>query len=77
MEIGDGKKLFLPCLEPLFFLEKLALRAVPVPAGVVGYLYMTAVFARIEVSPQLRGPADLDGAHGAELIEGEFMSLSI
>ena len=38
---------------------------------------MTAVFTCIQVSPQRGGPADLDGAHGAELIEGKLVSLSV
>jgi hypothetical protein len=68
MEIGDGEE-FLPArLDPLLFLQKLTLGTMPVPAGVIGYLYMAAVLALVDVSPEFRGPADLYGPHGAQLV---------
>ena len=51
MEVLDGEEFFPPCLYPLLFLEELALRAVPVPAGVVGYLCVPALLALVDVTP--------------------------
>jgi hypothetical protein len=50
MEVFDGKKLFPPCLDPLLFLQKLTLGAVPVPARVIRYLDMAALLALVDVS---------------------------
>ena len=77
MEVLDGEELLPSCLDPLLFLEELALRAVPVPAGVVGYLEVAALLALVDVSSQCGGPADLDSVHGAQVSEGELMSFSV
>ena len=77
VEVLDGEELFPPCLDPLLFLQELTLGAVPVPARVVGYLDMAALLALVDVSPQCRGPADLDGVHGAQMVQGELMGVSV
>ena len=77
VEVLDGEELFPPCLDPLLFLQELALRTVPVPARVVGYLAMAALLALVDVSPQICRSADLDGVHGAQVSEGELMSFSV
>ena len=70
MEVLDGEELFPPCLDPLLFLQELTLRAVPVPARVVGYLEVAALLALVDVSPQICRSADLDGVHGAQVSSG-------
>jgi hypothetical protein len=52
MEVLNGEELFPPCLDPLLFPQELTLRAVPVPARVVGYLEVAALLALVDVSPQ-------------------------
>ena len=66
-----------PCLYPLLLLEELTLRAVPVPAGIVGYLEVAALLALVDMTPENRGPADLYRVHGAQVSEGEFMGFSV
>ena len=68
MEVRNGEKLTLPCLDPLFFFQELALGAVPVSTRVIRYLHVAAVLALVHVSPEFRGPADLDSAHGLKLL---------
>jgi hypothetical protein len=76
MEIRDGKKLLLPCFKPLLLFKKLTLGAMPVSAGVIGYFYVTAFFALIDVASEFSRSADLDGVHGAELIAGKSVGVS-
>ncbi len=77
MEVLNGEELFPPGLDPLLFLQELALGAVPVPARVVGYLEVAALLALVDVSPQCGSSADLDGVHGAQVSEGELMGVSV
>ena len=49
----------------------------PIPAGVIRYLHMTAVVALIFMATQGRGSAELDGAHDPQLIAGQPMGFSI
>ena len=77
VEVLDGEELFPPGLDPFFFFEELALRAVPVPARVVGYLEVAALLALVDVSPQTCRSADLDGVHGAQVVQGELMGVSV
>ena len=72
VEVLDGEELFPPCLDPLLFLQELTLRAVPVPARVVGYLEVAALLALVDVSPQTCRSADLDGVHGAQVVRGSL-----
>lgn len=74
VEVLDGEELFPPCLDPLLFLQELALRTVPVPTRVVRYLDMAAL---VDVSPQICRSADLDGVHGAQVSERKSMSFSV
>lgn len=73
MEVRNGEKLFPSCLKPLFFGEELALGTVSVPAGIVRYPYVPALFAFVDVSTESACSANLDGVHGAELVEGKAM----
>jgi hypothetical protein len=64
MEILNGKKIFTAGLDPLFLGQGLAFGTVPIPAGVIRYLQVTAVVALILMTAQGSGSADLDGTHG-------------
>src|SRR5271165_4746359 len=77
MKVTGRKKLLLPFSDPAFPCLRLALWAVPVPAGVIGDGLMPALWTGIEVSTQSRGAAILDGAESLELliIETRFVSV--
>jgi hypothetical protein len=63
MEVSAGQELRLPVVEPFFFDQCLAFRAVPVPAGVVGDTLKTAFIALFDMTAQGCGPAMLYMAH--------------
>ena len=63
MEIGNRKQLGLSGLQPLRPRQALALRAVPVPATVVGDALMAARIAPLDMATQRGGAAELNGAH--------------
>ena len=63
MEVRHRQQLGLPGGEPLGAGLALALRAVPVAAGVVGAADEAAIGAGLGVAAQRRRPAQLDGAH--------------
>ena len=76
MEIRDREELPSSCLDPLLFPEELALRTMPVPARVVGYLHVAALLALVHVPPIGR-PANLYCMHDAEPVQGELMGFSV
>jgi hypothetical protein len=49
----------------------------PIPAGVIRYLYMAAVVALIPMAAQGSGSAYLDGVHDPELLAGQPMGFLI
>src|SRR5512139_280933 len=49
----------------------------PIPAGVIRYLHMTAMVALIFMAAQDGGSTDLDGAHDPQLLAGQPMGCSI
>src|SRR5688572_17405584 len=58
-------------LQPMSRGSPLALRAVPVTAGVIGDLVMRTGFAAQDMSTQCRAAALLDGRHDLELSEAQ------
>ncbi len=77
MKVLYREKIFAPCLDPFLFLQKLAFRAVTVPAGVIRYLQMAAVVALIHMAAEFCRPAGLDRAHSPQLITGHGMDLYV
>jgi hypothetical protein len=74
VEVLDGQEVFIAGFYPPFFLQGLAFWAVPVPAGVVGYLDMTATVALVLMSAQGCCPAYLDGTHNTQMMERQRVS---
>ena len=64
VEVGHVEQFRLTVLEPLGPRETLALRAVPVAAGVVGDALMAAVAAPLDMTAERGGAATLDRGHG-------------
>ena len=67
VKVFDRQQFGLPVFEPLCPVRVLTLRAVAVPAGVVGVAGCVAVVAFFEVAAERRRTADLDGPHDAQL----------
>jgi len=65
MEIRRRQKLGLPGRQPVGAGLPLTLRAMPVPAGIVSDPDQAAIRTLLGMAAQLRGPAQLDGAHHA------------
>jgi hypothetical protein len=87
-DVGDGRwqredhvvvlhrqQIGLPGVEPALGGTALALRAVPVPARVVGDLVGTATVATQNVTPQCRAAALFDGRHDLELAQAQVAAL--
>src|SRR5262245_40048884 len=77
MEVGHRQQLGLPRGEPFGAGQALALRAVPVAAGVVGDTDQTAVRAALDVATEHCRPARLDGAHDAMLDTSEMPGMRL
>jgi hypothetical protein len=73
--ILDGQQIGLPGFQPALRGLGLALRAVPVAAGVVADLLVTAGIAAQCMSSQRRGAALFDGRHDLELTEAQVSCL--
>ncbi len=71
VEILDRQEFGAPIFEPLCPSQGLALRAMPIPARVVGIAGVTTEIAGFQVTPESRGPTGFDGVHDATLREGE------
>ena len=67
MEIADGQDFRLASLEPASRVEALALGAMPIAAGVVGWPFEGAAVASLKVAAESGSAAALDGAHDFEL----------
>ena len=77
MVIVDRQQVGLPGLQPAPRGTGLALRAMPVAAGVVGDLDLRAGVAAQYVSPQRRAAALFDGGHHLELTEAQVAVLRL
>ena len=69
MEIGNGQEFGLAVGQPFLGRRGLALRAVPVAAGVVGDAQMGAGLAAFDMTAQCRRSAALDRRHDFQLAE--------
>jgi hypothetical protein len=67
MEVRNRQQVALAIREPLGAGETLALRAVPVAAGIVGNAGLTAILAALDMAAEHRCPARLDRRHHAAL----------
>ena len=67
--VGHGQQLGLPVGQPLLGGNGLALRAMPIAAGVVGDAHMRAILAALDMAAESRGAAALDGRHDLQLRE--------
>lgn len=65
MEVWNRQELLLPVFNPFFFHQRLALRAMSIPAGVVRRLLPVTLWTIIYVSAERRGSADLNQVHDA------------
>ena len=72
MEIADRQQVVLTCGQPLARRDSLALRAVPVPAAVIGDAAVAAILASLDVSAECRGAARLDGRHHLQLGQADM-----
>ena len=75
MEIGHGEELALAVGQPLLGSGGLALRAMPVAAGVVRDAQVGAGFAAFDMAAQRRGSAALDRRHDLELAEAHMAGI--
>ena len=67
VEVFDRQQFGLAIFEPFGARQRLALRAVPVPAAIEGHALITAGVALLDVATQRSRAAALDGAHDAAL----------
>ena len=68
MEIRNRQKLCLMFFEPFSFGERLTLRAVPIPAGIVTDPAMAAIVALIDMTAESGGSAHFDCMHDLLLL---------
>jgi hypothetical protein len=72
----NRQEVFASGLDPLLLLQGLALRTVPVPAGVVGYIHMTAAIF-IPVPAKGCCPAYLNSTHSTHMMKWHRVGSSI
>jgi len=72
VEVRHRQQLGLARLKPGLRRPPLALRAVPIPARVVGDARVGAVFAALDMAAERSGATDLDGRHDAPLGEAQM-----
>ena len=77
MVVVDRQQVGLPRFEPAASGARLALRAMPVTAGVVGDLQLRAGVAAQDVSPQRRAAALFDGGHHLQLPQTQMALLRL
>jgi len=77
MVVLDRQQIGLTRLEPAPRGTRLALRAVPVAAGVVGDLNLLAGLATQDMSTEQRATALLDSRHHLELAQAQVRGLSL
>jgi hypothetical protein len=77
VEVGNRQQLALAIGEPLGAGETLALRTVPVAAGIVGNGGLTAILAAFDMAAERRCPAHLARRHDAALSESQAAGLVV
>lgn len=79
MEVWHGEQFGLPCLHPFARNSALALRTMPVAAGVVGNVGMAAgsILATRHVTAERCRAATLDGRHDLQLIKADMPVIGI
>ena len=77
MEIGDRQQVGLARRQPAFFRQGLALRAVPVPTGVVRDADGAAMITRLRMPAERGGATRRDRAQRPVLDRGESMRTRI
>ena len=75
MEIGHGQQFGLAVGEPLLGSRGLALRAVPVAAGVVGDAGLATILAAFDMTAQRRRSAALDRRHDLQLAKAHMAGM--
>jgi hypothetical protein len=73
MKIFNWQKIFTASLDPFFLRQGLAFGTMPVPAGVVRYLQMSAVVALVLMTAQGSRSTGLDGTHDPQMIARQPM----
>jgi hypothetical protein len=73
MEVRDWQDPLLPLSKPSGLIERLALRAVPVPTGVVRRFFVIAVVAYLNMPTQDGGPAGLNAPDDLPLLGRQRM----
>jgi hypothetical protein len=74
---GNRQQLRLAIFEPSPRRRSLALRAIPVAAGIVGDARVSAVLAALEVSAERGGATGLDRRHGLQLGEAHVTGVGL
>jgi hypothetical protein len=77
MEVWNGKEVFFSLLQPFFFFEELALRAMSVPARVVGYPDTAAAITFIHMTSKLCCPTSFNRPHSADMGKRHFIGRSV
>ena len=75
MEVGNWQQLGLAVGQPLLGSDGLALRTMPVAAGVVGDAQVDAVLAALDMTAQRHRSAALDRRHDLELAEAHMAGI--
>jgi hypothetical protein len=75
VEIGHGQQFGLAVGQPLFGSDSLALRAVPITAGVVGDAQVGADLAALDMTAQCHRSAALDRRHDFQLTEAHVAGM--
>jgi hypothetical protein len=73
--IGHGQQFGLAVGQPLFGSDGLALRAVPITAGVVGDAQVGAGLAALDMTTQRRRSAAFDRRHDFQLVEAHVAGM--
>jgi hypothetical protein len=77
MEVFNGKEVGLAIFQPLRTDQRLAFRAVPIAATVVGNALMAATIALLNMAAESGSTATLDRAHDATLSTAKGLSVSL
>jgi hypothetical protein len=77
MKIITGQQVGLPVIEPFFLNHSLALWAVPVSAGIVGYSFKIALITLLNMPPKVSRTANFNFMHYFELFVWQIILFSI
>src|SRR5439155_22198842 len=77
LEVGSGQEQGLLRLRPELLLEDLALRTVPIPAGIVRPAGEAAARTHFEMPAQPLGATSDDVAHGSGLRSGQAQAVRV